>query len=175
MDTDSTEFEPFAIAPPSADEWPGWFERVSKWRTQARNRVGYDDNQYRIAGSEWARSAFTCGLIMLWDEHFYDPVAGRFTVDEYLDAAEEDFGGFDVIILWHAYPRIGFDDRNQFDYYRDVPGGLEGLASVVAALHRRGVHAILDYNPWDASTRREPRSDEETLARMLETVHADGL
>ena len=78
----------------------------------------------RRGASQWAREAYVCGLVMLWDESFYDPASGTFLVEEYLDNAEREFGGFDVLILWHAYPRIGFDERNQYDFYRDIPGGL---------------------------------------------------
>ena len=29
----------------------------------------------------------------------------------------------DAVVIWQAYPNIGFDERNQFDFYRDLPGG----------------------------------------------------
>src|SRR3712207_8481671 len=46
---------------------------------------------------------------------------------------------FRSMVLWHAYPRIGLDDRNQFDFYRDLPGGLEGVRRLSRALQTRGV------------------------------------
>ena len=47
---------------------------------------------------------------------------------------------------------IGIDERNQFDYYRDVPG----IRELVAELQERGLRVFVDYNPWDVGTRREP-------------------
>lgn len=52
---------------------------------------------------------------MLCDATFFDPESGQYQVEEFLQQARYDFGGFDNLILWHAYPRIGADDRNQFD------------------------------------------------------------
>jgi formylglycine-generating enzyme len=112
---------------------------------------------------------------MLWDEKFYDPESGVFLVDSYLDEAELSFGGYDVLVLWHAYPRIGFDERNQFDFYRDIPGGLDALARIISRLHDRGVHAILDYNPWDSGTRDEEVPDHVALASLVKAVDADGV
>ena len=74
-------------------------------------------------------------------------------------------------MLWHAYPVIGIDDRNQFDYYRDVPG----LAELVAELQRAASGCFLDYNPWDIGTRREPTSDAEALAALVAALGADGV
>ena len=59
-------------------------------------------------------------------------------------------------MLWHAYPVIGIDERNQFDFYRDVPG----IRELVADLQARGVRVFVDYNPWDVGTRREPVADD---------------
>ena len=63
-------------------------------------------------------------------------------------------GGLDAVVLWHAYPVIGIDDRNQFDWYA-VPG----LRGLVDDLHARGVRVFLDYNPWDVGTRRTESTD----------------
>ncbi len=57
------------------------------------------------------------------------------------------------MLLWHAYPRIGFDSRTQFDFYREMPGGLAQLkAEVSDVLHANGMRVFVDYNPWDAGT-----------------------
>ena len=41
--------------------------------------------------------------------------------------------------MWPSYPNLGIDDRNQFDMFRALPGGLGGVARFVAALRARGV------------------------------------
>ena len=74
-------------------------------------------------------------------------------------------------MLWHAYPVIGIDERNQFDFYRDVPG----IRELVAALHARGVRVFVDYNPWDVGTRREPADDAAAIAELVRQLDADGV
>ena len=81
----------------------------------------------------------------------------------------------DSLVLWHAYPRIGVDDRNQFDFYRDMPGGLNGLRDLSRRCHRRNVKVFIDYNPWDTGTRREPKNDLEMLAELVAAIEADGI
>ena len=74
-------------------------------------------------------------------------------------------------MLWHAYPVIGIDERNQFDFYRDVPG----LHALVAELRARGLRVFVDYNPWDVGTRREPVADEEAIAALVADLGVDGV
>ena len=156
-------------APDDPALWPAWREALHRWRREALRRTGYDGSAY--AGLPWTAGCFAVALVWLWDEALYDHEAGRFTPEEFLDAAERDFGGFDGVVLWHAYPVIGLDGRNQFDFYRDVPD----LPGLVAALRRRGVRVFLDYNPWDVGTRREPVDDEAALAGLVRTLDADGV
>ena len=62
---------------------------------------------------------------------------------------------------------IGIDDRNQFDFFRTMPGGLDAVTKVTAELHAKGVKVLWPYNPWDLGTRREPVSDADTFAKLL--------
>jgi formylglycine-generating enzyme required for sulfatase activity len=77
--------------------------------------------------------------------------------------------------MWHAYPRIGIDERNQFDFYRDMPGGLSGVRQVVSQFHASGVMVFINYNPWDTGTRREGKRDIELLAETIRAINADGI
>ena len=152
-------------APDDPADWPAWRDQLNRWRDDARRRFAVD-----YPTSSWAARCFTKALVWLWDERLFDRERGEFTADRLLADAER-FGGFDAVVLWHAYPIIGLDDRNQFDYYRDVPG----LAELVAELQRRGVRVLLDYNPWDVGTRREPLSDAEVLADVVRSLGVDGV
>jgi len=52
------------------------------------------------------------------------------------------------VLVWPTFPQVGLDDRNQFDWIRSMPGGVDGLRSMVAAFHDEGVKVLLPYNPW---------------------------
>lgn len=112
---------------------------------------------------------------MMCDEAFYSPADGSYKVEAFLDDGIRQFGGYDSIVLWHAYPRIGLDDRNQFDFYRDMPGRLSGLRTVVGVCHKRGVRVFVDYNPWDRGTRPEGASDLDSVASLVGEINADGI
>lgn len=162
-------------APSNPAQWPAWREELGQWRTKTRQSLRYDDALYRRPDFAWVRTHFSCCFVMLGDEMFYDAKRGRFTVESFLDHGIREFGGYDSLVLWHAYPRIGFDERNQFDFYRDMPGGLSGLRAVSRRCHARGVKVFVDYNPWDTGTRRESTTDLDTLAALVKTIEADGI
>ncbi len=129
---------------------------------------------YDRADLQWAATAFTGHFTFMWDRSFYDPDKG-YTIDSFLADGKAAFGGYDTVVLWQAYPRIGADPRNQFDFYRDMPGGLPGLRGVVEQLHQNGVKAFIAYNPWDTGTRREGMRDELALAEIAKAIDADGV
>ena len=133
--------------------------------------MSYDGAAYDLPSLAWTQHCFACALVWLWDDVLYDHEAGRFTPDRLLDEGEREFGGYDAIVLWHAYPVIGIDERNQFDFYRDVPG----IRELVAAIQARGVRVFVDYNPWDTGTRREGVPDAEAVASVARELGADGV
>jgi len=169
------EIKPLVAAPSDRSQWDSWREGLEVAREQTRRRLDYRDDLYRREEFAWAASCYCCCFAMTYDQRFYDPVARRYTVTQYLEDGTSRFGGYDAIVLWHAYPRIGFDDRNQFDFYRDMPGGLAGLRELSRTIHERGVRVFIDYNPWDTGTRREAKSDAEMLTEFVSAIDADGI
>jgi hypothetical protein len=158
-------------APEHPTRWALWRKQLIAWRDDARARTSYDGSHYDVPGREWTQTCYAVALVWLWDNQLYDAATGRFTPENLMRRGLEDFGGYDAVVLWHAYPVIGIDRRNQFDFYRDVPG----LDALVAAFHRLGVKVFLDYNPWDVGTRRADRPDADEFAALLADLGADGV
>lgn len=166
---------PLIHAPDDPAEWDAWRAALKQWRKDSKARVGYDDALYVRSDLTWTASSYSSCFIMMNDLDFWDPVKGEYTVESFLERGVEKFGGYDSVVIWHAYPRIGIDDRNQFDFYRDMPGGLEGVKKVVDRFHALGVEVFIDYNPWDTDTRREPKSDVDSLVDFVRITGTDGV
>ena len=146
-------------APDDPVQRPAFRKVLAQWREQTKARLKYSDALYGRKEFAWSAANYSCCFLMLCDEKFYDRCTGRYTVDAFLDHGQKEFGGYDSVVLWHAYPRIGVDQRNQFDFYRNLPGGLDGVRAVAHQFQRRGVKVYIDYNPWDTGMRREDKSD----------------
>src|SRR5262249_54540995 len=88
-------------APDDPADWPAWRAALARWREEARARIGYDGGAYdRLT---WPRTCFAVALVWLWDELLYDHAGGRFTPERLCEHAGREFGGFDGVVLWHAY------------------------------------------------------------------------
>ncbi|MGC9354741.1 MAG: hypothetical protein ACP5D9_12935, partial [Mariniphaga sp.] len=94
----------------------------------------------------WNHENFLMGFVFMWDHTFWSPEKGEYLVDNYCKTMEREFGGLQSVILWHSYPNIGIDERNQFDFFEVLPGGIEGLKKVVNDFHRHGVKVFITYN-----------------------------
>jgi gamma-glutamyl hercynylcysteine S-oxide synthase len=152
-----------------------WLKDLNHWRTERRIRTGYDDARYRLPALLWTQSSFIQPQMMVQDRYFYDPVAGKYTVDRYLDDLEKRYGGIDAVLIWPTYPNMGIDDRNQHDMIRSMPGGLEGVHQMVADFHRRGVRVLFPMMMWDQGTRDPGRPWPQEIAETMKTIDADGI
>ena len=115
----------------SRAEVSAWLADIRHWRTERLIRIGYDGSQYERPELKWTQTSFVQPQMMIEDRYFYDPAAGKYTVDRYLDDLEKRYGGIDSVLIWPTYPNIGIDNRNQYDLLRDMPGGIEGLRQMV--------------------------------------------
>jgi formylglycine-generating enzyme required for sulfatase activity len=158
-----------------ADAFKTWIEDVKHWRRERLIRIAYNGSEYERPELAWTQSSFIQPQMMIEDRYFYDPVAGKYTVDRYLDDLEKRYGGIDSVLIWHTYPNIGIDNRNQYDLLNDMPGGVEGLRQMIKDFHRRGVRVLFPVMVWDQGTRDVGVPNWEATAKAMADIGADGV
>ena len=169
--------------PPAYDDasLTKWHKAMKDGRAAELDLINYKGGVFSDSRLKWTQSAVSIPMVQGYDRYLYDPVAESYTPEKYLADVRQRYGGVDTILLWVSYMSMGLDDRNQFDLYRAMPGGLEGIRNLTSAFHAEGVRVIWGYNPWDTGTRREPGfanvsySDPLNLARLLAHTGGDGI
>jgi gamma-glutamyl hercynylcysteine S-oxide synthase len=159
----------------SADDYKFWLSDITRWRDDTRLRAGYSGQEYERKELLWTQTSFIQPQTMVEDRYFYDPAAGKYTVDKFLDDLEKRYGGIDSILIWPVYPNIGVDNRNQYDLVRDMPGGVAGVKQMVADFHHRGVKVLFPVMLWDQGTHASGLTDWDATAQLLAEVGADGV
>jgi gamma-glutamyl hercynylcysteine S-oxide synthase len=161
--------------PCTQNEHQAWLADITHWRNERRIRVGYDGSRYDLPALQWTQSSFMQPQMMVEDRYFYDPVAGKYTVDRYLDDLDKRYGGIDAVLIWPTYPNMGIDNRNQHDMIRSMPGGLAGVKQMIADFHRRGVRVLFPMMMWDQGTRDPGMSWPDAIASLMAQIGADGI
>ncbi len=152
-----------------------WLKDITHWRAERRIRIGYGGKRYDEPALKWTQSSFMQPQMMVQDRYFYDPAAGRYTVDRYLDDLEKRYGGIDAVLIWPTYPNMGIDDRNQHDMIRAMPGGVSGVKGMVADFHRRRVRVLFPMMMWDQGTRDPGLPWPQAIADLMKEIDADGI
>jgi formylglycine-generating enzyme required for sulfatase activity len=183
---EATISSPACLSAPLRDEYDSlqscgpathdiWLKDVLHWRAERRIRIGYDGSRYELPALRWTQSSFIQPQMMVEDRYFYDPVAGKYTVDRYLDDLVQRYGGIDSVLIWPTYPNMGIDSRNQLDMIRSMPGGVEGVRQMIADFHRRGVRVLFPMMMWDQGTNDPGKPWPEAIAETLAAIGADGV
>jgi formylglycine-generating enzyme required for sulfatase activity len=173
--SDELTFDDTFQAPDDPELWSLWRDWLAQWRKDKRKALAYDDSYYSDEAYGWVPSNYVSGFLMLWDMTLIDPAEGRYKVEEFIEHGKKEFGGYDSVVLWLAYPILGINERNQTDMYRDMPGGLEGMRDLTEAFHKHGIEVFMPFQPWDGATRQEEGTDAEVLVSTTEAINADGI
>jgi gamma-glutamyl hercynylcysteine S-oxide synthase len=152
-----------------------WLNDLKHWRAERHIRTTFDPARYEMPALQWTQSSFIQPQMMVHDRYFYDPVAGKYTVDRYLDDLEARYGGIDAVLVWATYPNMGIDDRNQIDMVESMPGGIDGVRQMVADFHRRGVRVLFPMMMWDEGTRAPDQPWPQAIAAFMKEIGADGI
>lgn len=148
----------------------GWRAAVELFRL--RIRAQYDLSQYARPDLAWYQGQLVQHFTFLYGREILNLETGEFEIERLLNEGEQDFGGYDGILLWGGYPRIGIDERTQWELYDDLPGGREGLSALARRARERGTRVFIPYLPWDRS---QQSNHVHELARLIADIDADGV
>jgi gamma-glutamyl hercynylcysteine S-oxide synthase len=133
----------------------------------------FDHSLYQREDLQWIKKCYLIVLQMAWDREFYDRQTGKYNFGEVLRSGIAQFGKLDVYGIWPTWPRLGLDQRNQWDLYRDLPGGTKQIKAFARVARQAGTRFFIAYNPWDQSTRLENHL--KGMAAMISETDADGV
>ena len=133
----------------------------------------FDNSLFEREDLRWIRESYLLTLQFAWDHQYYDAQMGKYTFYQFLKEQDKVLGGYEAYMIWPTWPRLGLDQRNQWDMYRDLPGGLSELRRQAMFARSRGTRYFIAYNPWDESTRHEDHI--KGMEEMLRSINADGV
>ena len=133
----------------------------------------FDNSMFERTDLQWMKNKYIMLLQFAWDDKYYDYRQKKLTFYSSLTEYDDLTGGYDIFTLWPTWPRLGLDQRNQWDMYRDLPGGLEELKKQSAFAHGKGKYYFISYNPWDEGTRKEDQMN--GMEGLLRATDADGV
>lgn len=133
----------------------------------------FDDSLYHRDDLKWIRNSYLMVLQMAWDRTYHDRFTGTNGFNSFIEEYNRLFGHLDVYGIWPTWPRLGLDERNQWDMYRTLPGGLDQLRRMSRFARLNDCRFFIAYNPWDRSTRTEGHM--EGMADIIRGVEADGV
>jgi formylglycine-generating enzyme required for sulfatase activity len=157
------------------DEHEIWLADITHWRNERRIRIGYNGSRYDLPALRWTQFSFIQPQMMVQDRYFYDPVAGKYTVDRYLDDLQKRYGGIDAVLIWPTYPNMGIDNRNQHDMIRSMPSGIPGVKQMITDFHQRGVRVLFPMMMWDQGTRDPGVPWTDAIAGLMAEIGTDGI
>jgi len=174
------------LPPNSSVTYHLWLETYTgDWQEGLRqifqNRKLYDLSNFDNALFErpdlqWIRQSYVIHLMMAWDKRFLAANSSK-SKKLSLTGFEKLYGGDDVVGIWPTWPTLGLDQRNQFDLFKDLPGGLPRLKQMGSEMRTQGTKLFLCYNPWDESTRdaNNPKAHFKGLSDLIAATNADGV
>ncbi|WP_428658827.1 formylglycine-generating enzyme family protein [Runella sp.] len=137
----------------------------------------FDNALFERPDLQWIRKSYVVHLMMAWDQRFTLGAGWGKGIHEFVKRGKSLYGGDDVIGIWPTWPTLGLDQRNQFDLFKDLPGGLPNLKKMGSTLRLQGTKLFLCYNPWDESTRdaNNPKAHLKGLSDLIAATAADGV
>jgi formylglycine-generating enzyme required for sulfatase activity len=166
----TVEYNMFAL--PYSGEWQQGLTRMFQEK-MLFDTDQFNDTLYKRKDLQWIRHTYVLHLMDAWDKFYYDIEDGKYHLDEFLQRGKKLYGGDDIVSIWPTWPTLGLDQRNQFDLFNDLPGGIKAMQRQAEISRAMGTRFFICYNPWDEGTNK--RNHFEGLSDLIKATTADGV
>ncbi len=133
----------------------------------------FDNTLYEQESTDWLNHAYLSVLQFAWDNQFFNHNSDSYAFENFLAYGRKTLGGFDIYTLWPGWPRLGLDERSQWEIYESLPGGFDKLSALSNAAKNLNTNFFVTYYPWDHPLQSE--SDVLPLSSLIEKTNARGV
>lgn len=150
----------------------GWCEAFQSWKNRIREKM--DLREYEREDLLWYRTVLFQHFTFAYSKEVFNYDSLVFEPERLIENGKA-FGGYDSVLLWYQYPRLGVDERKQWDFNRDIPGGLAGMRDFTRRCHQLGVRVFLPYKPWDIRFEETQQQIVENMVEVVRETEIDGI
>ncbi len=141
------------------------------WRENTRNR--YDLRKYFRPKNNWIKKNYITHFTFAYGKETFNYEKTKFNIKKIIKEGKE-FGGYDSLIFWHQYPRLGLDDTNQWDLYKYLPEGYKSIKKIVKECHKSGIKFFIPFKPWDVRSNESLDYHAKSLENFITKTNIDG-
>ena len=139
------------------------------WKENTRNR--YDLRKY--IKPRWIQKNYLQHFTFAYGKEAFDYKNSKFKIKKIISEGKE-FGGYDSIIFWHQYPRLGLDKTNQWGLYKYLPEDYKSIRKIVDVCHLNNVKFLIPFKPWDVRSNESLDKHAQFLETFIKETNIDG-
>ena len=141
------------------------------WKENIRSR--YDLRKYFRPKNRWIKKNYLQHFTFAYGKEAFEYKKTKFKINKIIKEGKE-FGGYDSIIFWHQYPRLGLDNANQWDLYRYLPEEYKSIKKIVKECHLNNIKFFIPFKPWDVRSNESLDKHAKYLENFIIETNIDG-
>jgi len=141
------------------------------WKKHTRNR--YDLRKYYRPKNTWITKNYLQHFTFAYGKEAFEYKKTKFKINKIIKEGKE-FGGYDSIIFWHQYPRLGLDKTNQWELYRYLPEDYKSIKKIVKECHLNDIKFFIPFKPWDIRSDESLDQHAKYLENFIVKTNIDG-
>ena len=141
------------------------------WKNNTRSK--YDLRQYYRLKNRWIKNNYLQHFTFAYGKESFNYKKIKFNIKKIIKEGKE-FGGYDSLIFWHQYPRLGIDNTNQWDLYKYLPENYKTIKNIVKECHNNKIKFFIPFKPWDVRSNESLDRHAKYLEEFINETNIDG-
>ena len=141
------------------------------WKENTKSR--YDLRKYYRTKNTWINKNYLQHFTFAYGKETFEYKKTKFKINNIIKEGKE-FGGYDSIIFWHQYPRLGLDKTNQWELYKYLPEEYKSIKKIVKECHINNIKFFIPFKPWDVRSNESLDNHAKYLEKFIIETNIDG-